>query len=74
MTKKSINLGGRPTKKDNVIVQKLEYGFEHDMSVETCCKYAGIAKSSYYDWIKNDDSFRTKMEIVQINMFVLALK
>lgn len=65
MTKKSVNVGWRPTKKDNTIVQKLEYGFEHDMSVETCCEYAGISKQTYYNWITNDEGFSTKMKRAQ---------
>jgi len=56
MTKKSVNQGGRPTKKEDAVVQKLEHWFHLDMYVETCCEYAGISKQTYYNWITNDDN------------------
>lgn len=72
MTKKSVNQGGRPTKKEDAVVQKLEHWFHLDMCVETCCEYAGISKQTYYNWITNDEGFSTKMKRAQINLKYLA--
>jgi len=56
------NLGGRPTKKDDEIVKKLENIFKIGGTVEEAITYGGISKQTFYNWIKDDEGFLTKME------------
>jgi hypothetical protein len=57
--------GGRPTKLNDEVVKKLENIFKVGGTVEEACAYAGISKPTYYAWLKEDESFLTKMEAAQ---------
>lgn len=59
------HVGGRPTKLTNEVVEKLESILKIGGTVEESCSYAGINKTSYYSWLKADESFSTKMEAAQ---------
>ena len=74
MTKSIKNVGGRPTLKQKEIVQKLEHWFHLDMCVETCCEYAGISKQTYYNRVKDDEGFSTKMKRAQADLKYIAHK
>lgn len=66
------NLGGRPTKQVPEVVNKLEDIFKVGGTVEEAISYAGISKQTYYDWIKADESFLTKMEAARHYSDVVA--
>lgn len=53
---------GRPTKKTETVVKKLEDLFKVGGTVEQACAYAGITKPTYYEWLDKDEDFLTKME------------
>jgi len=59
------SFGGRPTKKDDESVKKLESIFKIGGTVEEACSYAGISKPTYYEWVKKDVDFLTKMKAAQ---------
>lgn len=59
------NLGGRPTKKTDDLVNKLIGAFHDDATIEQACYIAGITKPTYYDWLKQDESFSYEMEKAQ---------
>ncbi|MDP7477165.1 MAG: hypothetical protein QF442_01830 [Candidatus Peribacteraceae bacterium] len=55
------NKGGRPTAITPAVVQKLLEAFRLDLPIEEACKYACIAKQTYYNHCKNDE-FLDEME------------
>lgn len=69
---KKKDLGGRPTLLTEATIRKLEELFKAGSTVEQACIYANIGKSTYYDWLKADDSFRMKMEKAQYYVDVVA--
>ena len=54
LVKRSI---GRPTKKREIVVKKLEGVFKLGVSDEIACRYAKISKPTFYDWCKKDEDF-----------------
>lgn len=50
--KASVNKGGRPTKLNDDVVNKLEYAFSIGGTIEEACFYADISRETYYKWIK----------------------
>lgn len=65
-------IGGRPTKKDEGTVAKLEICFQTDYNVTQACLVAGIDTKTYYRWLANDDAFRHKMEAAKQYATMLA--
>ena len=59
------NLGGRPTKFVDSTVKKLESIFKIGGTVGEATSYAGVSRQIYYDEIKRNPSFLTKMEAAQ---------
>lgn len=57
-----VNLGGRPTKLTDETVTKLESILKIGGTVEEACSYALISRETYYRWLKDNESFLTKME------------
>jgi DNA-binding XRE family transcriptional regulator len=49
-----IDLGGRPTKFNDIVVQKLEEAFSIGASIPEACMYANISKQTYYNWEKEN--------------------
>lgn len=62
--KAELNLGGRPSKYEDV-VEKLERAFEDGASISEACIVAEIDRKTYYNWIESIDGFSTKMESAQ---------
>ena len=62
----------RPTKKDDETIRKLEEAFKIDATVDEACVYAGIGTSTYHDWMRDDESFRSKMQSAQQFVFMHA--
>jgi hypothetical protein len=71
-SKKGSKSPGRPTKKTTEIVGKLIDAFHDDATIEQACYYSGIDKSTYYEWLKEDDSFSYEMAKAQEYPKVLA--
>ena len=57
-----VNLGGRPTKLADPLVQKLSSILKIGGTIEEACAYARISKTTYYDWYEKNDGFRTEMD------------
>jgi len=47
---------------DDKIVGKLIESLKNDFTIEETCAYAGINKSTYYDWLKKYPNFSDEME------------
>lgn len=52
---------GRPTKATPETIALLLAAFAQGATVEVACKSADIAPSNFYEWIKKDVDFRTKV-------------
>lgn len=68
------NKGGRPTKKDPDVVNKLESIFKIDWTVWEACSYAGISRETYYNREKADKKFFDRMTAAKNYPFILARK
>ena len=53
---------GRPLAITADIITKLESVFQLGVTDKIACNYAGVAERTYYDRIKGDDEFRTRMD------------
>lgn len=53
--------GGRPTKKTEQVVKKLEEAAALDCTIEEMCFYAGISKQTYYDYLKADPELSDRL-------------
>lgn len=71
-TLKKVDKGGRPTKKTDEMVAKLDSIFKVGGTVEEASSYAGINKTTYYRWLEQDDAFATEMEAAQHYADVVA--
>ena len=59
------NKGGRPTKKTDQTVSKLEYAFGIGCSIEEACLHADISRETYYDWSSKDEGFSDRMRLLR---------
>lgn len=57
---------------DLTILGKLEVAFQNDYSISSACRYAGISRVTYYDWINNVEGFADKMEAAQEKLLDVA--
>ena len=59
------NLGGRPTKMTEEVIQKLESAFIAGCTdLEACC-YADISKTALYDYCQKNDEFAERKETLK---------
>lgn len=56
---------GRPTKFNELIVGKFEEAFMLGFNVTEACQHAGLDRSTYYDWLEQDDAFSYRMSVAQ---------
>ena len=54
--------GGRCTKICDEVVRKLEEAASVDASIPQTCYYAGIARSTYYEWMKEYPGLSDRLE------------
>jgi cob(I)alamin adenosyltransferase len=66
------DLGGRPSLLNEEMITKLEDIFKVGGTVDEACSFAGISKMTYYRWLKDNESFVTKMEAAQHYADVVA--
>lgn len=56
---------GRPTKFDEILVGKLEAAFHNGFNITEACQYAEIDRTTFYDWLAQDDIFSYRMSVAQ---------
>lgn len=65
-----IDLGGRPTKLNDLVTKKLEEAFSIGASISEACFYADISTVTYYNWKKeNEELFNRFDELKQKPIF-----
>lgn len=57
--------GGRPTKMSLPVVEKLIAAFHNGFNVSEACEYAGIDRTTYYNWLEANAVFSTQMAAAQ---------
>jgi hypothetical protein len=65
---------GRPTVFTPETIQKLEYVFAMDGSVEEACFYADIGRSSYYQFLKQNPEFADRFDALRQKPILAARK
>jgi hypothetical protein len=66
------NTGAGQTKYTPKTIGKLITAFHSDYTVESACRYAEVAKSVYYSWIKEKPGFADKMTDAQNHLLEKA--
>lgn len=61
-TKSNPDGAGRPTVVSQEVVRKLEDAFCYDSTVEEACLLAGIGKSTYYAFVKDQPAFSERVD------------
>jgi predicted DNA-binding transcriptional regulator AlpA len=59
---------GRPPVIDEFVVSKLETGFAKGFNISEACLFAGISRTTYYEYIKENPEFANKVEHLQDNV------
>lgn len=59
---------GRPKKINSTIINKLEYAFSYGLSDLEACMFAGITKPTFYDYIKENEEFKERVEVLKSNV------
>lgn len=62
VVKPKLDTSGRPTVVTQQVVQKLEHAFAYDSTVEEACLYGGIARATYYNFVKEYPEFLDRIE------------
>ena len=57
---------GRPQKLNYKIIIMLADAIQHNASISESCRYVGISRSTYYQYLKND-VVKEKIEIAKKN-------
>ena len=65
---------GRPSKRDDITVKKLEDAFLIGASVAEACFVAGITKTTFYNWADADPDFLDRMHSLQESTAYAARK
>ena len=63
---------GRPTKKTENTIRKLEEMFHIDCTIEEACLEAWIDPVTYHDWMNNDKIFSNRIGIAKNRPFIEA--
>lgn len=63
---------GRPSKKDDKVVNLLEEAFRIDCTVSEACIHAWISREAYYEWLKSDSEFSDRMDKAKSFPYLLA--
>lgn len=53
------------TKHDENVVLLLEAAFHNAYNITEACEYAGISRTTFYEWLADDDIFSMRMSIAQ---------
>lgn len=68
------NKGGRPTKRTEAVVRKLEGVFAIGCTVTEAALFAGISRQSLYEWMRSDEEFSDRMTMLRARPFLVARK
>ena len=47
------------------LVAKIEYGFMKGLNVTECCRYAGICRNCFYEYLQKNPDFKDRIEELQ---------
>lgn len=64
---------GRPPKVNYKIMLKLADAIQHNANITDACRYAGITRQTYYDYLKNEEVFAEKMVWAKENQDKLVM-
>ncbi len=53
------------TKHDEQIVELLEVAFHNGFNITEACQYAEISRTTFYEWLADDDVFSYRMSVAQ---------
>ncbi len=67
-----MNKGGRPTINKEETLHYLKEAFWLDSTVEIACQYAGICKSTFYNYCSSDRGFLDEINRARIYPFLVA--
>lgn len=56
------------------VINRLHEGFLCGLTITQACIYAGICRDTYYDWMKKRPDLAKRMELAQLNPFLMAKK
>lgn len=56
------------------VINRLHEGFLYGLTITQACIYAGICRDTYYDWMKKRPDLAKRMELAQLNPFLMAKK
>lgn len=68
------NKGGRPSSMTEIVVKKLEEAFSLGCSDEEACLYAGITRTTLWNYSKNNKEFIDRKALLKKNPVLLARK
>lgn len=57
--------GVKITKHPEAVVQLLENAFNNSYNITEACQYAGISRTTFYEWLADDDIFSYRMSVAQ---------
>lgn len=57
--------GVRLTKHPEDVVTLLENAFSNSYNITEACQYAGISRTTFYEWLADDDIFSYRMSVAQ---------
>lgn len=66
------NSTGRPTKKDPEVVTKLTSAFSKGFTIKEACAYSGIARETFYRWMKDYHGFYDKIQHAKAKLNIRA--
>lgn len=56
------------------VINRLHEGFLCGLTITQACIYAGICRDTYYEWMKKRPDLAKRMELAQLNPFLMAKK
>lgn len=62
----------KPWKMTDEVLQKLEYAFAIDSTVEEACAYSDIAESTFYEWQRNNPLFSERIATLRLKPILKA--
>lgn len=71
--KRNRSRAGRPTKMTDTTLQKLEESFMLDATVEMACLQAGISKSTYHQYCKDNPAFLDRIRLLKTKLGFKAI-
>lgn len=70
VTQKAI---GRPPKVNFKIIIKLADAIQHNANITDACRYAGISRQTYYQYLNSEEVFAERMAVAKGNQNKLVM-